>query len=191
MSARVVVVPALIAIICLGPFAVAVLAYLGAFDPGELRQIENVERELLVEPIPLPAAALRSPDGRRTPAGWARSRWSLIYGRSTPCAGECGADLARLTEVYLALGRDRSRVNRVFLSPFAAPVTGDPDLVVGVLDPGQDTDLIAALGHERLSLGRIFVVDPRGNLVASYPPDADQRRLLRDLRRLLAVSTIG
>jgi hypothetical protein len=39
--------------------------------------------------------------------------------------------------------------------------------------------------------GRIFIVDPLGNLVAAYPPDAAQDLLLKDLQRLLDVSRVG
>jgi len=39
-----------------------------------------------------------------------------------------------------------------------------------------------------LRAGRVYLADPRGNLVASYPPDVEQKELLRDLKRLLAGS---
>jgi hypothetical protein len=42
-----------------------------------------------------------------------------------------------------------------------------------------------------LQEGRIFVVDPLGNLVVSYPPAPNQELLLEDLERLLDVSRIG
>jgi hypothetical protein len=34
--------------------------------------------------------------------------------------------------------------------------------------------------------GRVYVADPRGEVILSYPPDVDQKELLRDLERLLA-----
>jgi hypothetical protein len=110
----------------------------------------------------------------------------------TPCEGRCASDLARLTEVYLALGRHRARVRRVLLlADEDFRMTGDPTLLVGYLDGDRDAPLVRAFGLDGLEQGRIFVVDPLGNLVMSYPPDADQSRLLEDLERLLEVSRIG
>ena len=101
-------------------------------------------------------------------------------------------DLGRLTAVYLALGRNRARVQRVLLlGDETFSMTGDPELLVGYLDAARDVELVGALGREGLEQGRIFVVDPLGNLVMSYPPAPDQAQLLRDLERLLEVSRIG
>ena len=33
--------------------------------------------------------------------------------------------------------------------------------------------------------------DPHGNVILGYPPDADRSQLLKDLKRLLKLSTIG
>ena len=39
--------------------------------------------------------------------------------------------------------------------------------------------------------GRIYLVDPLGNLLMSYAPGAPDRALLEDLRKLLRLSHIG
>jgi hypothetical protein len=39
--------------------------------------------------------------------------------------------------------------------------------------------------------GRIYIVDPLGNLMMSYAPDAPQKALLEDLKKLLKLSHIG
>lgn len=191
MSSRSRRAPILIAVACLGPFALAVLAY---YAPTHvtLRPLANPERMLLPHAVPLPAVPLRTAGGGTSGVDWARSRWSLIYARMTPCEGLCASDLARLTAVYLALGRNRARVQRVLLiADEDFRMTGDPTLLVGYLDEGRDAALVRALGADLLEQGRIFVVDPLGNLVMSYPPAPNQQRLLEDLERLLDVSRIG
>jgi cytochrome oxidase Cu insertion factor (SCO1/SenC/PrrC family) len=191
MSARSPLVPILIAATCLGPLALALLIY---YVPNELtqHQLANPERALLASPKPLPQVAVRTAGGEMTRPDWARYRWSLIYARITPCEGHCASELARLTEVYLALGRNQARVQRVLLTADADfRMTGDPKLLVGYLDRERDAELVGALGLDLLEQGRIFVVDPLGNLVMSYPPAPDQARMLEDLERLLDVSRIG
>jgi cytochrome oxidase Cu insertion factor (SCO1/SenC/PrrC family) len=183
---------ALIALITLGPLAFAFIVYFGPLEMREVPELENPDRELLAVPQPLPEIALRTPGGGQTASDWARYRWSLIYAKMTPCEGRCTESLVRLTQVYLALGRDRLRAQRVFLTADADfRMTGDRELLVGYLNDDREAELILALGRDRLEQGRFFIVDPLGNLVMSYPPEADQGRLLKDLERLLNVSRIG
>lgn len=182
----------LVALVCLGPLALAVLAYFGPIDLRGAVTLENPDRELLAAAMPLPELALPTPAGGLIGPDWARYRWSLIYARMTPCESQCARHLASLTQVYLALGRDRGRAQRVVLTVDADfRMADDPTLLVGYVGDDRTTQLVDALGRDRLERGRIFVVDPLGNLVMSYPPDADQARLLRDLERLLDVSRIG
>jgi hypothetical protein len=37
----------------------------------------------------------------------------------------------------------------------------------------------------------IYLIDPLGNLMLRYPRDADAMRIIKDLSRLLKVSTVG
>jgi hypothetical protein len=39
--------------------------------------------------------------------------------------------------------------------------------------------------------GRIWIADPLGNLVLSYPRDTDPRGMIADLKKLLKLSHIG
>ena len=63
-----------------------------------------------------------------------------------------------------------------------------PTLAAYALDDAAGRGVVAALGAERIGDGRVYVADPRGNVVLSYPPDVEQKELLRDLKRLLAGS---
>jgi hypothetical protein len=105
----------------------------------------------------------------------------------------------------IALNKDVDRVQRVFL------VTGNccdreflarehADLVVAQLD-SESVDLgrAAALlepipsydGVPVADAGRIYLVDPLGNLLMSYARTAPDKALLTDLKKLLRLSHIG
>lgn len=184
--------PLLIGLLCLGPLALAVFLYYGPFDRADLPTLDNPERELIAPQVTLPAEALTRADGTLSEPDWARYRWSLIYAKMGVCDEKCLRELTRLSQVYFALGRDRDRARRVFL--FAAaepPVQGGADVLVARLDDERGARLVPLLGRRKIEAGRIFVADPLGDLVLSYPPDADQSQLLEDLKRLLDVSGIG
>jgi cytochrome oxidase Cu insertion factor (SCO1/SenC/PrrC family) len=181
-----------IALLFLGPLVVAVLLYIGRGAIGGFEPLPNPDRELIANPPAMPLIALTAPDGSSTDPAWARSRWSLIYAKMSACDAPCGEALGRLNQVYLALGAERHRAQRVFLVASAgARNAAAAPFLVGLLDAPGGEALIRLLGRGRLEQGRYFVVDPLGNLILSYPADADQSRLLEDLTRLLEVSRVG
>jgi hypothetical protein len=68
------------------------------------------------------------------------------------------------------------------------PQLDDPELTARALDDAVGRGMVDALGAERIGDGRVYVADPRGDVILSYPPDVEQKELLRDLKRLLAGS---
>jgi cytochrome oxidase Cu insertion factor (SCO1/SenC/PrrC family) len=181
-----------IAALSFGPFIAALLLYSGRDSFGGFDQFPNPDRELLAEPQAMPLEPLRLAGGGMTEPDWSRSRWSLIHARFAPCDAGCDAALARLRQVWLALGGERDRVQLLLLAPEgAAPAAVPPDFLPGVIDASAGDPLVRLLGRERLEQGRYFVVDPLGNIILSYPDTADQQRLLEDLERLLTVSRVG
>jgi hypothetical protein len=168
-----------VALVCFGPFAVALFIYYGPLTPSWLPQLPG-SRELLRDPVPLPA--------QWRGAAEAAQPWQLIYARMTSCEQQCAQHLGRLLQVQLALGRDQSRVQRVVWHVGSLPQLDDPQLVTQTFDDVTGRTMVDALGAERLSNGRVYVADPRGFVVLSYPPDVEQKELLRDLKRLLAGS---
>jgi hypothetical protein len=179
--------PWLVALVCFGPFAVALFIYYGPLGPQWLPQLPG-SRELLAAPLPLPSDWRGAEPGGPAAAAGAPPPWQLIYARMTPCAQQCAQHLGRLLQVQLALGRDRDRVRRVVWHVGDLPQLGDSDLAAHALDDAAGRGVVAALGAERIGDGRVYVADPRGDVVLSYPPDVEQKELLRDLKRLLAGS---
>jgi hypothetical protein len=184
-------VPWLVALVIFGPFAAATLLYYAAPDLKWLPQLPG-SRELIEPPVATPAGWLQAPPG----ADSGPYRWSLIYARMAACEQQCVRDLDRLRQVHGALGRDTGRVQRVFLHGGEPPAIreqsgardGDPALVTLRLDDAPGDAVLRARGEDELRLGRVYIADPPGNLIASYPADVDQKELLRDLKRLLSVS---
>jgi hypothetical protein len=106
----------------------------------------------------------------------------------TPCEQQCAQHLGRLLQVQLALGRDQDRIQRVVWHVGSLPQLDDRQLASHTLDDAAGQGVVAVLGAERFRDGRVYVADPRGDLILSYPPDVEQKELLRDLKRLLAGS---
>jgi hypothetical protein len=179
-------IPWLVGLVCLGPLGVAALLFYGPWDPAALPQLPG-NRELVAPPAKLPPAMFAALNDSRTPGG---NRWSLVYARMMVCEEQCHLHLARLRQVHQALGAEADRVQRLFLHAGDAPrFDDDGALKVSRLDASES--LRRLLGEERLNFGRVFIADPLGNLVVSYPPDVEQRELLRDFERLLDAAGTG
>ena len=184
----------LVALVCFLPVVAAyVLYYYGS--PGELPRLANEERRLHEPAVPLPPVPGRTSQGGMVDDLWSQARWTLIYARTSPCDEACLRDLVRLYQVHASLGRDQDRVQRVYMGPGGDPSSAEERVgAAGRLDsPGGERllKLLDSLGEPPGSGGRIYVADPHGNLVLSYPPDAGQEGLRDDLERLLDVSQIG
>jgi hypothetical protein len=170
-------VPWLVALVVFGPFVAALFIYFGPFGLSWVPQLPG-SRELLREPVALPAEWRSSGE----------AKWQLIYARMSPCEQQCAQHLGRLLQVQLALGRDQGRVQRAVWHVGSLPKLDDSGLVAHALDGDVGRPVAEALGAERMEGGRVFVASPRGDVILSYPPDVEQKELLRDLKRLLTGS---
>jgi hypothetical protein len=70
------------------------------------------------------------------------------------------------------------------------------DLIIAKVDDRAGAELIGHFPNNKqhadeTARGRIYIVDPLGNLMMSYEPDAKPKGLLEDLQKLLKLSHIG
>lgn len=158
--------------------------------------------ELLAAPRPIGEAVLNTVDGGTLRLSELHGRWALVVFDTLPCDERCQANLYKVQQVRLAQGRDARRVERLFiaLAPAGAPLrTGLADRYPGLrVLHGTATavstlarDFVTADGTALDGLAHVYVVDPNGNLVMSYPPGADPSGMRKDLARLLRLSRIG
>jgi hypothetical protein len=100
----------------------------------------------------------------------------------------------------IALNKDMDRVQRVFLVTGRCCDRGflaaeHPDLVVARVEDAASAALLEPFptygGVPVADAGRIYLVDPLGNLLMSYSPAAPEKALLSDVKKLLRLSHIG
>jgi cytochrome oxidase Cu insertion factor (SCO1/SenC/PrrC family) len=188
----------ILVLVFFGPLAIAFLLYYGAHDWKPKR---TTNRGDLIDPArPLPDAALSDPNGGTLTAQLLRGKWTLLYIGDGQCNPRCHDALTHIRQTRLALGEDMRRVQRVFL------VTGDccdqtylasehQGLILARADDAAAAGLISLFptydGTPVAQAGRIYIVDPLGNLMMSYSPSAPTKGLLEDLKKLLKLSHIG
>ncbi len=174
------------------PFAAAVwLYYSSAWHPAVA-----AHGELIDPPRLLPAVALTLPDGGTTSSEVLRGAWSLVYLVDNSCAESCTKALAELARVRFALDKDATRVQRVLLHAGECcapgfPEQGDEDLLVLGATGAEGQALLALFPRAPTGAASVYVVDPLGNLMMRHAATGGARGLLKDLERLLRLSSIG
>jgi hypothetical protein len=171
-----------VALMFFAPLAFAFYLYYGGLQWRPGHRVNS--GELIQPPRPLNQKSLMG-------------KWSLIYVQHGRCDDECQRHLYDTRQVRTALDREMNRVQRVFVAdadccePTALHET-HPDLIVrtpGSDDAGWLTQLPTREGA--INSHRTYVVDPLGNLMMYYPPDAKPKGMLEDMKRLLRLSSIG
>ena len=147
----------------------------------------------LVGTRPLPVVTLRLVDG--TPFGLERVRgkWLLLMADSGKCGTDCEKKLFTLRQLRLAQGREKERIERIWLiNDGAVPAAQAIEPFAGTWPvQAAGSDLVRALPAENGVERYLYLADPLGNLVLRYPADADPSRIIKDITRLLKTSGIG
>jgi hypothetical protein len=176
------------------PLVIAFALYYGGYSPRG-----RVNHGDLIDPArPLPQVALMTLGGGTTAPDFLRGKWSLVYVTGSECDERCRRVLEDARQVRAALRDDTPRVQRVLL--YAAPCCGralqpQPDLLSGDISGPEAQALLAVFPSYAAvpvpQAGRLYMVDPLGNLMMSYSADFEKKALLEDLKKLLKLSHIG
>lgn len=150
----------------------------------------------LVQPArPLPeAVSLAAVDGSAAGIDLFRGRWTLVQRAGSDCVDACAELLYLTRQVRATLNEKRDRVQRVLIveTPAAAVALqaelGElhPQLII-LADPLQE---FRGLVSDRDGAA-LYLLDPIGNWMMSYPAEVEPKGLQKDLKHLLKVSQIG
>jgi hypothetical protein len=186
-----------LAMLFFAPLAISFYLYYGA---NGWRPSGSASHGVLISPArPLPEVSLRTPEGAATDARFLKGKWSLIYIGDGRCNSGCRQTLYQIRQLRLSLNQDMERVQRVFL--YSGPCCEQPffgtehvGLIAVDVDAENGRKLLEVFpGGDAavLQAGRIYLSDPLGNLLMSYPPGSELKGIRADLQRLLTLSHIG
>jgi cytochrome oxidase Cu insertion factor (SCO1/SenC/PrrC family) len=191
----------LLALLFLMPVLVSYLMHLRAEHGWRPAGTTN-KGALIQPPLPLTLPSdLVSATEQPVSQDFLGGKWTLVYIDDAACGEKCRNRLYQMRQVRLAQGENLRRVQRLFLvtgvsdSADLSTILADyPDMAAAWLSPGQAEAIAPVFSVEGISMqgaDNIYLVDPLGNLMMYYPPDADPRGMIQDLQRLLKYSQIG
>ena len=140
------------------PPVLALVFYAGVgswFDPG------TVSRGSLIDPPrPAPRAPLVLVNGGVLPADHLDRRWTIVHLARDGCRRACEEALQAMRLAHRALGRNRTRVQRLLLLPAASPPSVEADCPVARVTPAWDRALRESDRDEGTGTAGIWLVGP-------------------------------
>ena len=187
----------LLVLVCLSP-ALGSWWLMNFTDMGAGRGQVN-HGNLIQPPRTLPNLPLFDPASDKDSARL-HGKWSLVYLLQGGCDEACERNLYKMRQLQMATGKHSHRLQRVLLS-----YGGDKNPLSARHITLYERQLIALIKQEALDIenftltpddlplraGRLYVVDPLGNLMMSYGVEAEPSGIIKDLKRLLKYSKIG
>lgn len=183
----------LLALLFFAPLVGACLLY---FVFPQWQPEGKVQRGELIDPArPIADFAFTGMDGQALDTAVLKGKWSYVYLGGQDCAAACQAKLYQLRQIRTLLNEKRVRVQRVYVAPSLPALqaargvlsTAHPDLVYLIAD--DDAALRAFFGHD--AADSLYLLDPLGNWLMRYAPDAGSDDIHKDIKRLLRISQIG
>lgn len=176
--------------VCVAPIVVSYFSYYVVRPQGQRNFGE------LVEQRPLPALAATSLDDTTVALPSLKGQWLLVSVGGGACDAQCEKHLYLQRQLREALGKDKERMDWVWLVTDGAPVR--PELMPALrqatvlrVDEARLAAWLAPAAGRRLA-DHLYVVDPMGHWMMRFPADLDvpgATKARRDLERLLRASS--
>jgi cytochrome oxidase Cu insertion factor (SCO1/SenC/PrrC family) len=184
----------LVLLVCASPVIASYLTFFVIRPEGRTNYSELIEPSRALPPLSeLPLTDLQ---GRPVEPATLRGQWLLVVVAGGQCDAPCERALYVQRQMRESLGRERDRVDKVWLISDAEPVR--PELLQAI---ASGTSPATVLRAPREALARwltpapgqtieqhMLVVDPMGQWMMRAPADPDPSRLKRDLEKLLRAS---
>jgi len=177
----------LVMLVCAAPVIASYFTYFVIRPSGRTNYSELVDPQR-----PMPDLALRDLDGREVKAATLHGQWLLMVVGNGVCDKGCENQLLVQRQLREALGKEKGRLDKVWLIPDGqaprpetrqAVTQGVPVTVLQVPADQLNAWLAPAPGN---SLSQhLYIVDPMGNWMMRVPPELNAARLKKDLEKLL------
>jgi cytochrome oxidase Cu insertion factor (SCO1/SenC/PrrC family) len=179
-------------------FAAPVIAAWFFYLNPEYRPSGRTNKGELIHPVVSlpPELQLVTPEGKAFDRGPLEGKWTLVYLGGGECDDACVDRLVAIRQIRSALGESQLSVERLLITmdPTAAHLAADLGYKLEGMQVAVTTGaaggarLLEMLGEGEKALNRTYILDPMGNLMMRYAPDAPPKDTLKDMERLLKAS---
>ena len=152
--------------------------------------------ELIQPQKDIPQLTVKNLQGEAVPLVSLKGQWLLVNVSSGACAERCQQNLYFQRQLREILGRDKDRLDRVWLVTDDLPV---PETLLPALNmahvlrmDAKDVQSWISPAKDQQLQDHLYVIDPMGNFMMRFPANMDvasASKAKRDLERLLKASS--
>ncbi|MGB2833044.1 MAG: hypothetical protein WBC07_08810 [Methylotenera sp.] len=142
------------------------------------------------------SSELKNSEGLTLPATFWKEKWSVVY-VTGDCQNACLDKLHEMRQLHVSLYKDITRTQRVLVTTMqdVASIKRDyPDMVV-INQPVENVTKFSqqfqVKNEDVMTSNRLYLVDPLGHLMMSYPQTTPLADVRKDVSRLLRFSWAG
>lgn len=170
------------------PIIAVVLMFKYNFKPSGESRGQLVVPPKLIQTV----STLKNSSGQDSSHFW-MEKWNMVY-VADDCDAICMAKLKDMRQIHVSMYKDIPRTQRVLITNMQniSNIKKDyPDLTV-INQPAPDINALAQQfnlgGETALQSNRLYLVDPLGHIMMSYPASTSAADIRKDLARLLKYS---
>lgn len=130
-----------------------------------------------------------------------RRQWVFLVTADSSCEQACEDNILKMRQLRFMQNNDMSRIRTVFLhtglqTSVASDLAAKYSPIESYSTASQEFDdwtkiLELPDAPAEAQINRMYIIDPTGNLMMSYPATADPNVIKKDIKRLLKTSQIG
>jgi hypothetical protein len=182
-------------LVCLSPVLASYFTYYVIQPEGRTNYGSLVQPQLALE-----GTSALGLDGKPFVMDALRGKWWFVAVDAPACEKACQDKLYWMRQVRTTTGRERDRVERLWIQttagePAASLLAEHEGLQRAVLDAGLRIKLEQAarqtFGEQARIEDHVMILDPLGNLMMMYPKDANPSKVKKDIIKLLKASRVG
>lgn len=178
--------------VCAAPVIASYLTFYVIKPSGRTNYGDFITSDIHSIPTDLATTTL---DGKPMPLKDLEGKWVMLQVDSGACTELCRSKLYDMRQLRLTQGRERDRIERVWLITDSAPL----DTVLmreydGTRMLRADAAALAKwlpTAAGTTDVDHLYLIDPLGRLMMRFPKNANPNKIKKDLGKLLAASKIG
>ncbi len=183
----------LVLLICAAPVVASYVTYYVIRPQGRTNH-----GDLILPPVPMPPDAqlvLHQTNGQAVPLSSLKDQWLFVTVAGGQCDATCERQLYLQRQIREALGKDKDRVDRVWIIPDGQPMRAAlGPAMQGAWVLSADSKQLAAwlkpqAGHALQD--HWYLIDPHGQWMMRFAPHTEPRQVFKDLTRLLRAAGDG
>ena len=178
--------------VCAAPMLFSYLTYYVIKPTGRTNYGALIDPRL--HPIP-PSLGSSSLDGKPVPLESFKGQWVMLQVGPGDCPEACRNELVAMRQLRIMTGKDRERIERVWLITDNTPLD---TVLMRVIDgthllraPAAAVNAWLPVEQGGNAADHMYLIDPLGNLMMRFPKNADPAKVKKDIGKLLKASAIG